>query len=138
MTSPVTFPRTVSIAMYEDSAQPRAKTFQGIPWFPGMTTLHAMIIAQAMNVGSFEFQVEFNSLYSAFVNKINTIEDRGNFYWLVQQNHVPARLGVSEAIIIEDQAAQNVEVEWIYSDTTQPADNPQLARKLQARERRGR
>ena len=136
MTGTAPTPNTVSIAVYQDASQPATKTFRDIPWFPGMTILQAMIIAQAMNVGSFEFQVEFNSIYGAFVNKIDNLEDKGTFYWLVQLNHVPARVGVSEAIIIEDHSGQNVEIEWIYTDTSQAAGNPQLAKKLQARERR--
>jgi hypothetical protein len=55
-----------------------------------------------MYVGSFEFQVEYNSRYGAFVNQIDSTPDKGKFYWLVQQNHMPAKVGVSEAIIFED------------------------------------
>jgi hypothetical protein len=76
--SPATLANTVSIAVFEDAAQPPTKTFTGIPWFPGMTILQAMILAQAMNVGGFEFQVEYNSIYGAFVNKIDSVEDHGS------------------------------------------------------------
>jgi hypothetical protein len=129
---------TVSIAVYQDASLPATKTFTNIPWFPGMTILQAMVLAQAMYVGSFEFQVEYNSMYGAFVNQIDSTADKGTFYWLVQQNHVVARVGVSEAIIFEGHPGQNVEIEWIYTDTSDSAGNPQVSRKLQAREVRNR
>jgi hypothetical protein len=129
---------TVSIAVYADASQPPTKTFLDIPWFPGMTILEAMVLAQAMYVGSFEFQVEYNSRYGAFVNQIDTTPDKGTFFWLVQQNHVPAKVGVSEAIVFEDHSGQNVEIEWIYADTSGTSGNAQLTRKLQAQKARNR
>jgi hypothetical protein len=127
---------TVSIVVFEDASQPPTKSLPNIPWFPSMTILEAMVLGQAMYVGSLEFQVQYNSRYGAFVNQIDSTPDKGNFFWLVQQNHVLAKVGVSEAIIFEDHAGQNVEVEWIYTDISSQAPSAQLNRKLQARESR--
>ena len=124
-------PNTVSIAIYENLQKPPSKTFAGIPWFPGMTVLEAMVIGQAMNPGNFEFQVEYNSAYGAFVNKIDGTADA--LFWMVQLDGVDSAVGVSEAIIIESPGGQNVEIEWQYRDANSHAVTPQVTRKLSAR-----
>lgn len=125
-------PNTVSIAIYEDIHQPPSKTFTGVPWFPGMTILEAMVIGQAMNSASFEFQVEYNSAYGAFVNKVDGTVDAGSLFWMVQVDGVDSQVGVSEAIIIEAPGGQNVEIEWQFRDANAHPITPQATRKLNA------
>jgi hypothetical protein len=64
---------SVSLAVFEKVGQPPPKKFTDIPWFAGMRILDATVLCQAMNVHSFEFQVEYNSSYGAFVNQTPAI-----------------------------------------------------------------
>jgi hypothetical protein len=91
-----------------------------------------MIIGQAMNAASFEFQVDYSSAYGAFVNKIDGTADAGTLFWMVQLDGVDSKVGVSEAIIIESPGGQNVEIEWQYRDANAHPVTPQVARKLSA------
>jgi hypothetical protein len=55
----------------------KAKVFPSMPWYPGMRVIDAMILCQALNAGQFEFQIEYNSVYGAFVNKVDSVADSG-------------------------------------------------------------
>ena len=88
---------------------------QGIPWFPGMRVLDAMVIGQAMDQ-RFSFQVLYHFEHGAFVNMIDDRPDHGDSYWMVKVGGTDSRLGVSEAIL-QDAPDQNVEVIWEYRES---------------------
>jgi hypothetical protein len=121
---------TVSLRIADPQGGPPT-LFENIPWFPGMTILEAMIIAQGMYVKSFSFQVEYHSFYGAFANAIDGTVDQGSFYWIVQVDGNDSPLGISEAILQEN-PNENVEVEWQYRDTSKQPQTDQVKRKLLA------
>lgn len=132
------FTNTVSISIGAGSHSP-AKRFTGIPWFPGITVLHAMIIGQAMNPPAptdpqkgFSFRAVYHSFYGAFIDEIDDVADRGANYWLFSVNNAKSVTGASEAIILEDQSGVNVEIEWVYGVPMKTASHrQQLKRKQQ-------
>ena len=112
------------------------KQFTGIPWFPGITVLQAMVIGQSMNPGTFSFRVLYHSFFGAFVDAIDDVADEDGKFWLFSVEDQPSSLGVSEAVILEDQSGENIDVEWLF---TVPDDHPakhQASVKMKAYERR--
>jgi Domain of unknown function (DUF4430) len=96
----------------------------GIPWFPGLTVLQAMIIAQAMQPDTFNFTVTYHSKYGAFVEAIDDAREGGGKFWMLKIDNKPSAVGVSEAIVIEQPTGATVDVEWTleipHSDHAQP------------------
>ena len=104
---------TVSIKI-TDPSKPLV-LIENIPWFPGITVLQAMIIGQEMYHKQFSFRAVYASFFGAFIDMIDGTEDAGNNFWLFSINNAQSPVGVSEAILLEDQEeGQNVEIEWIY------------------------
>src|SRR5579871_2486915 len=52
---------TISILISQEASQPPKRVI-GVPWYPGITVLQAMVIAQSMHPGSFSFRVLYHSL----------------------------------------------------------------------------
>src|SRR5271168_4273426 len=94
---------TISISIKADPGSP-AKQFTGIPWFPGITVLQAMIIGEAMNppvptdpqAKAFSFRALYHSFYGAFIDEIDDVADAGVNYWMVYVNNAKSVIGVSE------------------------------------------
>lgn len=103
---------TVSIKV-TDPAKP-TKTVSGIPWYPGITVLEAMVIGQELCESWFSFRVVYASFYGAFVDMIDGTEDRDPYFWMFSVDNSPSQVGVSEAILLENNTGQNVEIEWSY------------------------
>ena len=122
---------TVSLSVQADpSSQP--KKFVDIPWYPGITVLQAMIIAQSMNPGAFSFRALYHSFYGAFVDEIDDVPDADPKYWLFSVNNASSPVGVSEAIVLESAAGVNAEIEWVFgAPTSSAAHKQQTARKGQ-------
>jgi hypothetical protein len=121
---------TISILIsHEASETPKRVT--GIPWYPGITVLQAMVIAQSMHPGSFSFRVLYHSIYGAFVDMIDGITDEDPKYWTVSVSNNPLPVGVSEAIVLEDRQGENVEIEWRFG-IPDAADAAQASRKTKA------
>ena len=57
--------------------------FPNVPWYPGLTVLQAMIMAQAMYSASFNFRVNYHSVYGAFVESIDDASEGNGKYWMV-------------------------------------------------------
>ena len=121
---------TISILISQDQAQP-LKQITGIPWYPGITVLQAMVIGQSMNPGSFSFRVVYHSFYGAFVDMIDDIADAAPKYWMVSVSNNPSPVGVSEAVVLEDNQGENVEIEWKFR-IPQQVPNAQATRKTKA------
>ena len=113
---------TLSITVYPDPAKPPSLTFKDIPWFPGITVIQAMVIADAMDPTDFTFRAVFASLFGAFVDAINGLEDQGDNFWMLYVGNVAATVGVSESILIEDQNTGNIDIEWKYEHVSK--DHP--------------
>jgi hypothetical protein len=103
---------TISIKI-NDPSKP-AVLIENIPWFPGVTVLQAMIIGQEMFEKQFSFRAVYASFFGAFIDMIDGTEDKDSNFWLFSINNKQSPVGVSEAILLEDQEDQNVEIEWNY------------------------
>ena len=91
-----------------------------------------MILADAISEATFTFRVVYASLYGAFVDKIGDTEDQGDSYWMLYIDGQEAKVGVSEAVLIE-QPGQNVEIEWKYQASPAPhAAGTQVEKKVKA------
>jgi Domain of unknown function (DUF4430) len=129
-------PNTVSLSIQADPSSP-PKKFLHIPWYPGITVLQAMVIAQSMNPGSFSFRALYDSFFGAFIDEIDNVADANPKFWLFSVNNAPSPVGVSEAIILENTAGVNVEVEWVFGPASDSAAHQQqIARKRQLIEKR--
>lgn len=102
--------------MFPDPQQPAAKSVPGIPWFPGITVLQAMSIADSIIDTSFTFRVVYASFYGAFVDMIDGVPDANGNYWILYIDGVQASTGVSEAIIVENTPGANVDIEWKFEN----------------------
>jgi hypothetical protein len=61
----------------------------GIPWFPVLTVLQAMIIAQATRPDSFNFTVTYHSKFSAFVEAIGDATEGNGKFWMLKIDNSP-------------------------------------------------
>jgi hypothetical protein len=126
---------TISISIdLGDGSAPKRVT--GIPWFPGITVLQAMVLGQAMNPGSFSFRIVYHSFFGAFVDMIDDTPDQGGEFWLFSIENQSSSVGVSEAIILEDQSGEDIEVEWLFTVPDQHPAKRQIAAKLKAYEKK--
>ena len=118
---------TVSISIAATSTTP-ALTITGIPWYPGITVLQAMIVAQSLT--SYMFRTLHYTLWGALVDSLNGVEDdngSGN-YWFFSVSNNPSVVGVSEAILIES-APGNIDIEWTYGSGSTNAHAKQISVK---------
>jgi hypothetical protein len=118
---------TISLSIKSDSSSP-PKVVSNIPWFPGVTVLQAMVIAQAMDQ-TFSFRAVYHSFYGAFVDDIDDKIDAAPNFWMFSLNHAQSLLGVSEAIVPEDVSGVNVEIEWVFGPPASAATKQQADRK---------
>jgi hypothetical protein len=123
---------TVSIAVFVDPNKPATLNVKRIPWFPGMTVLQAMIIADAMTDSAFSFRAVYASFYGAFIDKIIGTEDAGSSYWMLYVEGQSANVGASTQLIIENTKPTNVEIEWKYTNVPTSSNQTQIARKKKA------
>lgn len=107
-------PHTVSITVYPNPGQPPSNQVKNIPWFPGITVLEAMSIADSMDISDLRFRAVFASPYGAFIDSINDLADAGDSYWLLYINGTLSTLGASESILLEDDQISNIDIEWRY------------------------
>ena len=121
---------TISILIARDASEPPTRV-TGIPWYPGITVLKAMVIAQSMHPGSFSFRVLYHSSYGAFVDMVDGVADSDPKYWTVAVSNNPLPVGVSEAIVLEDRQGENVEIEWRFG-IPDADDAAQASRKTAA------
>ena len=121
---------TVSILISQESSESQ-KRVTGVPWYPGITVLQAMVIAQSMHPGSFSFRVLYHSFYGAFVDMIGGVTDADPKYWTVSVSNNPLPVGVSEAIVLEERQGENVEIEWRFG-VPDADDAAQASRKTAA------
>lgn len=107
---------TISITIESEIAgKPKLRhQIKGIPWYAGMTVLHAMVLAQAMHTKEFSFRVVYDSMYGAFVDRIDTIEDEAGYYWLLYVDGTESPVGASEALINEAGPGMNIDIAWRY------------------------
>ena len=123
---------TISIVVFPDPAKPATQSVPNIPWYPGVTVLDAMILADAISEATFKFRVVYASLYGAFVDKIGDTEDQGDSYWVLYIDGQEAKVGVSESLLIE-QPGQNVEIAWKFQASPIPhAVGSQVEKKAKA------
>jgi uncharacterized protein DUF4430 len=118
----------VQISIYADPALPPL-TLPDVPWFAGITVLEAMVIGEAMHASNFVFRVEYRSIYGAQVDSIDGISDgdKPDHYWMFAVDGVTSQVGASEAILLEDEIKQSVQVEWRYTDfSNAPAAAPRM------------
>ena len=67
---------TVTIKIYKDPADPNpTHQLPDISWFAGITALQAMIIGEAMYEKSFSFRVVYRSIFGAFIDSIDGVDD---------------------------------------------------------------
>jgi hypothetical protein len=101
-----------------------------VPWYAGITALHAMIIGEALHADNFSFRVIYRSIYGAFIDSIDGLadEDQPNHYWMIYINDAESKVGVSEAILLEDDQIRTTIVDWKYVDITKVA-HPQVKLK---------
>jgi hypothetical protein len=121
---------TISILISQESSE-APKRLTGVPWYPGITVLQAMVIAQSMHPGSFSFRVLYHSFYGAFVDMIGGVTDADPKYWTVSVSNNPLPVGVSEAIVLEERQGENVEIEWHFG-IPDADDAAQASRKTAA------
>lgn len=120
---------TISILISQESSE--LKRVTDVPWYPGITVLQAMVIAQSMDPGSFSFRVLYHSFYGAFVDMIDGVTDADPKYWTVSVSNNPLPVGVSEAIVLEERQGENVEIEWRFG-VPEADDAAQASRKTKA------
>jgi hypothetical protein len=125
---------TVTIKIYKDPTQPNpSDQLPDVPWFAGITALQAMVIGEAMYEKSFTFRVVYRSIFGAFIDSIDGVDDDpGNQkFWMLYINGQESNVGVSEAIISEDETITSAVVEWRYDDIS-GGSHQQVALKTKA------
>jgi hypothetical protein len=123
---------TISISVFVDPSKPATLVVSGIPWYPGITVLQAMVLADAMTEPAFSFRAVYASFYGAFIDQIIGTADADIHYWMLSVDADSAQVGTSTQLIVEDPKPTNVDVEWKYTAATTPGTQPQVARKIKA------
>jgi hypothetical protein len=122
---------SVTIKIYKNPSKPDpSDQLPDVPWFAGMTVLQAMVIGEAMYEKSFSFRVVYRSIFGAFIDSIDDVEDDpgSQRFWMLFVNGQESSVGVSEAIISEDETITTAVIEWRYEDIS-GKDRQQVALK---------
>jgi|GEM_PF-2591240 len=109
----------VTVNVFKDPASPDpSHQLTNIPWFAGLTALQAMVIGEAMYEASFSFRVVYRSVFGAFIDSIDGLEDdpTTQHFWTLYINGVESNVGASEAIILEDETIDLAVIEWRFAD----------------------
>jgi len=110
---------TVSITVQPDPNQPPSTRVAGIAWQPGLTVLDAMIMGDAASPSTFTFRALFASVFGAFIDMVDGVEEHDNFYWLFYVNGEFSDLGASTKPVPGGPGAPNAEIEWKFEDVTE-------------------
>jgi hypothetical protein len=111
----------VRIDIYADPSKPNPTlSLPDVPWYAGITALQAMVIGEALHPWNFSFRVVYRSIYGAFIDSIDDLADgdKPNHYWMLYIDGDEAKVGASEAILLEDVNKTQVIVEWRYLDVS--------------------
>jgi hypothetical protein len=108
-------PVTIKIFKYPADPNPTHQ-LPDIPWFAGITALQAMIIGEAMYEKSFSFRVVYRSVFGALIDSIDGTDDdlTAGRFWMLYIDGEESSVGVSEAIISEDEVITSAVLEWRY------------------------
>jgi hypothetical protein len=118
-----------SITITVSSGSIQRKQVRGVPWFPGITVLEAMVIGQAMAEASFNFRVVYHSKFGAFVDLVDYDAEGAGKYWILRLNGEIAKRGPSEEII--DQPEDGVaEIGWALQLPPPAGKTSHLTRRL--------
>jgi hypothetical protein len=115
---------TITIKIYKDPTQPDPSyQLTDVPWFAGITALQAMVLGEAM----------YEKSFGAFIDSIDGVDDDlvKQKFWMLYINGQESAVGVSEAIISEDEMITAATVEWRYDDIS-GGDHQQVALKTKA------
>jgi hypothetical protein len=123
---------TVSIQIDKGDGNP-AGSFDNIPWYPGLTILQAMIIAQAMYPSAFNFKINFHSEYGAFVESIDDTAENAGKYWMLALDGKEEGFGPSEAIIVESPTGAKSTVLWTLKVPSAPVKSVHTAARIARR-----
>jgi hypothetical protein len=124
---------TVTIKIYKDPADPNpTHQLPDIPWFAGITALQAMIIGEAMYEKSFSFRVVYRSIFGAFIDSIDGTDDdpTAGRFWMLYIDGEESSVGVSEAIISEDEVITSAVLEWRYVGAAEASHQVMLKTKI--------
>lgn len=89
---------TISLAVMPTPGSP-SHFFGSVPWYPGITVLDALILADAMIEDTFTFTILYGSGYGAFVQQFDQSPPPSGAYWMLYVNNILADHGVSETML---------------------------------------
>jgi hypothetical protein len=122
----------VTIKIYKDPTRSEpSHQLPDIPWFAGLTALQAMIVGEAMYEVSFTFRVIYRSIFGAFIDCIDGVADdpSAQRFWMLYVNGEESNVGVSEAIISEDETVTSAVIEWRYAAVSEVGNHQQVELK---------
>jgi hypothetical protein len=95
------------------SAGKEHPSLTGIPWFPGLTVLQAMVIGQAMyGETAFCFRLVYHSEYGAFVDMIDDVPQGGGDFWFLRVDAQDAAFGPAEQILAQPPQGAVCTISW--------------------------
>jgi hypothetical protein len=104
--------RTVSISIFPDEEGRASRNFVGVPWYPGLTVLQALIMADALREEPLLFRVVYGSPEGAFIDQIDGVADSDTHHWMLYVDGRLSEVGVGEAILRP--ATPTLKVEFRY------------------------
>jgi hypothetical protein len=123
---------TVKIVVSAPGKQTPA--LDGIPWFPGLTVLQAMVIGQAMaGPTGFSFRTVYHSQFGAYVDEIDDALEGGGDYWLLRladPNGPLTDFGPAEQILAEPVQGSTLAVYWTLDAPPPPPNAGHLAKRV--------
>jgi hypothetical protein len=77
-----------------------------------------MVIGEAMYEKSFSFRVVYRSVFGAFIDSIDGLEDDPGtqHFWILYINGVESSVGDIDGLILEDETIDVAVIEWRFAD----------------------
>lgn len=126
-----TFTKSITLQINPGSGG-TPRTIPNVPWYPGISALDVMIVADAMFDDTFTFRLVYKSLFGAWVDLIDDIEDTDSVFWIMYVNGASATQGVSSEIIPMPADNSPAILEWRFESFGH--ENEQAGTKMKMRE----
>lgn len=117
--------RSITLRILSDSSGTPSRTIENIPWYPGITILDAMLIADGMFADTFTFTLTYTSEYGAWLNAVDGKSNSNSEFWLFVVNGKQADEGVSSFVIDKPLNETPVALDLVFT-TFQNGSHPTL------------
>lgn len=117
--------RSITLRILADGTSAASRTIGDIPWYPGITILDALMIADGMFEDTFTFQIKYTSVFGAWMEEVDGVANASPKYWFFHVNDVPIEVGPSSLVLPAPTPGEPVRLDLVYQEYTH-AEHPSI------------